>query len=84
MSSSESSLSSSSSISLDDDINNLIRIVCGHLLSHPIVDFDLDVAKLQDGTGELYLLNSYKVSSICRYGIMCAYLNKNRLKHYVI
>ena len=54
--------SNNSVSSISKDVNDLINLVSEHLSSHPIEDFDLHVAKLLDGNGELDLLDSYKVS----------------------
>ena len=62
MASIESSPNSTSSNLTNDELNNLISLISGHLSSHPIEHFDLHIAKLLDINGELDLLNSYQVS----------------------
>ena len=64
MASIESSSNSAYSSSMNDDPNNLISLILGHVSSHPVEDLDIHIAKLLDNNGELDILNSYQVSSI--------------------
>ena len=45
----------------EDEICKLINLVSLHIVSHPIDHFDINLAKLLDGNGEIDLLNKYNV-----------------------
>ena len=57
----ESNESSDTSSPNQDEICKLINLVSLHIVSHPIDHFDIHLAKLLDGNGEIDLLNTYKV-----------------------
>ena len=45
----------------ENEICKLINLVSLHIISHPIDHFDINLAKLLDGNGEIDLLNTYNV-----------------------
>ena len=48
----------------NNDIFKLINLVSLHIVKHPIDHFDINLAKLLDGNGEIDLLNTYNVRQI--------------------